>query len=230
MNKKNILRAGAIAVIAAALSLSAWQFERAEQKRQLEQTARDGLSAPPLSIAAAPQTPLPSFRRANVRGEYLPELTILLDNRTREGVAGYYVVTPLLLADGAAVAVNRGWLPAGRNRKPPPTPPLPPRGEVLIRGALADDETGAFALTEQNRDGVVWQRLFLHDYAAVINVTLLNKILVRAGDDDGDELTPPPPLRVSYRSQRSTGYAFQWLSLALLAGVFYVVLTKRGRK
>ena len=42
---------------------------------------------------------------------------VLLDNKTRAGVAGYEVVMPLRIAGSSMhVLVNRGWIAAGRDR------------------------------------------------------------------------------------------------------------------
>ena len=36
---------------------------------------------------------------------------MLLRNRVRDGEGGYDVLTPLVLDDGTAVVVDRGWVP-----------------------------------------------------------------------------------------------------------------------
>lgn len=227
MRRMVVLRAGAVVVICAGLALASWQFGRADQKRQLEAKARAGLSAAAVGITSSADA-LPLFRRARARGVYAPEWTILLDNRLHEGRAGYYVVTPLVLADGTALAVNRGWLAVGKRRNPPPIAPPPPSGEVVVDGYLAADEVDALVLSGQNTDGIVWQRLILDDYAAHIGIALAGRVLVSAKGGDG--LAPPPPARVDYRSARSVGYAFQWLSLSVVAVAFYVVLARRERQ
>ncbi len=225
-----VLRAGAVLVILAGLALAYWQFNRAEQKRQLETQAKTALSAAAISITAAPKDALPVFRRARARGMYMADKTILLDNRIDNRRAGYHIITPLLLADGTALAINRGWLAGGKSRIPPPVAPSPPPGEVVIAGYLTADESDAFVLSGQNREGgngIVWQRLVLDDYAAAAGITLLGRVLVGEGEEG---LTPPPAARIDFRSARSVGYAFQWLSLALVAAVFYVVLARRERQ
>ena len=42
---------------------------------------------------------------------------ILVRGRTVEGTVGFEVLTPLVLADGTAVLVDRGWVRAGRGRR-----------------------------------------------------------------------------------------------------------------
>ena len=70
------------------------------------------------------------------RGVFVPERTVLLDNKVRHHRAGYEVVTPLRL-NGVHVLVNRGWVEAGRTRADLPQVPVP-GGEVRVEGvALA---------------------------------------------------------------------------------------------
>ena len=46
------------------------------------------------------------------RGTYDTGAEVLIRNRSLDGAPGYHVVTPLVMADGTAVLVNRGWVPA----------------------------------------------------------------------------------------------------------------------
>ena len=51
------------------------------------------------------------FRRVEARGAYVPDSTVLLDNRIHAGRVGYEVVMPLRLGDSRMhVLVNRGWI------------------------------------------------------------------------------------------------------------------------
>src|SRR3990170_3607683 len=72
--------------------------------------------------------------RISVRGEFLPERTVLLDNKLRRGRPGYEVVTPLRLAGAREmhVLVNRGWIAAGARRDEIPEPKTMP-GEMLVQ-------------------------------------------------------------------------------------------------
>ena len=70
-------------------------------------------------------------RRIVVEGRWLTRHTLFLDNRTQQGVAGFIVATPLLIAPGDAVLVQRGWAPrdaAERTRVP-----AAPAAEGLVR-------------------------------------------------------------------------------------------------
>src|SRR5262245_35357777 len=105
----------AAAACAAGIALGNWQAHRAEDKRALG--AR--------------------LQRIVVHGEFLPERTLLLDNKVRQHHVGYEVVTPLRLAEGIHVLVNRGWIAA-----PPRREQLPelqtPKGRVRIEGVMLE--------------------------------------------------------------------------------------------
>ncbi len=102
----------AIAVVACAV-LGEWQLGRAAEKRVLAQDfARGG---PALEWRQLPAG-APRYRRVSASGHYDPEHQFLLDNMSHAGIAGVEVLTPLLLDDGRAVLVNRGWQSFGATR------------------------------------------------------------------------------------------------------------------
>src|ERR687889_432977 len=84
----------AAAACAAGIALGNWQSRRADEKHALAE----------------------HVQRIAVAGEFLPERTVLLDNKLRGGRPGYEVVTPLRLAEGIHVLVNRGWIAAPPRR------------------------------------------------------------------------------------------------------------------
>ncbi len=67
--------------------------------------------------AASPAPPVPppspdaSWTRVTVTGRYDPSNIVLVRGRTVDSQVGFEIVTPLVLADGTAVLVDRGWVP-----------------------------------------------------------------------------------------------------------------------
>ena len=53
---------------------------------------------------------LPRFKRIAVAGSWDAAHQFLLDNRSHGGLPGYEVLTPLQLADGRVLLVDRGWV------------------------------------------------------------------------------------------------------------------------
>lgn len=207
------LTIAAVVLILLCARLSVWQFDRAEQKASLEQSARESLAAAPEVLSG--DTPLRPYLRAAAAGVYLPQKQIFLDNRVRDKIAGMHIITPLLLDDGAAVAVNRGFV--ARDATPPP----PPEGRVTVRGVLQKDGADAFTLSSQTESGDLWQNLDLQKYAAAADLPLLTLALF------AQNVAAPAEVRVDFRSARSIGYALQWATFGALAFIFYLVLSFR---
>jgi surfeit locus 1 family protein len=112
--------------VAATTSLGFWQLRRADQKIAIHETMMARQDLPPLGNGALPCDAhdwlQAEQRHVALRGAWLAQHTIFLDNRSMDGRAGFLVLTPLKLAlDGdasghgrcasQAVLVQRGWVP-----------------------------------------------------------------------------------------------------------------------
>ncbi|MBB4184861.1 surfeit locus 1 family protein [Sinorhizobium terangae] len=109
--------AGLILVVAAfgvLVSLGTWQVQRLQWKEGLLAAIAERRTAPPVSLkeieAMAAAGDDIDYRTVSVSGTY--------DHgkerhffATHEGRTGYYVFTPLMLDDGRALFVNRGFVP-----------------------------------------------------------------------------------------------------------------------
>ncbi|GGM48275.1 SURF1-like protein [Micromonospora sonchi] len=115
---------------------------------------RDALPAPtggPGTVGAAPAEER-TFTRVTVTGRYDTDHVVLVRGRTVDTRVGFEVVTPLVLADGTAVLVNRGWIPpAPGGATARPEVPAAPAGEVAVEGRVRVSESGAGTVTR--RDG-----------------------------------------------------------------------------
>ncbi len=118
--------------------LGVWQLHRAAEKqglfRQFEATstaARVDLDTlPPAHASEA------LWRPVSAAGSYLPS-AILLDNRVRNGVLGYEVMSAFRLTSGRAVLVDRGWLKAPALRSDWPVIPTPDTSIHAVAARLA---------------------------------------------------------------------------------------------
>lgn len=212
------------AVLAAALAarLGFWQLDRAQQKLDLLARIAARAEAPPLppddlardEAAAADQ----HYRRIVLRGRWLADRTVYLDNRPLNARQGFIVVTPLLLADGGAVLVQRGWMARDfidRTR----LAPLPtPEGELQLAGRIAPPPSQLLALADEER-GPIRQNLDLAAFARETGLRLrpLSVQQTAPAPDDGLLRQWPAPVVDSAKNQ---GYAFQWFALcALVVGL-----------
>ena len=234
-------RRRAVVLVAAALATAAtarlgwWQLDRAQQKLDLQARITARGSLPPLPQADLPRTEAAAadqhYRPVQLRGRWLSERTVYLDNRQMNARQGFFVVTPLLLAPGDAVLVQRGWMPrdfTDRSR----LQPLPDQpGDVVVTGRLAPPPSRLLAMAGAEQ-GPIRQNLDLPGFAAETGLALRPLSVQQlqptqpvpvegqasaAWPDDGLLRTWPA---VAVDVGKHHGYAFQWFSLsALLVGL-----------
>ena len=122
-----------------------WQLSRLSERRaanaevlsaQTEPIAPIGEVLPNGSDSTADEVAAAQYRAVTVTGTYRPDDQVLIRNRSYEGAPGYWVLTPLVLADGSAVGVNRGWVPFAVLPEGPWDRFAPPTGTVTVTGLL----------------------------------------------------------------------------------------------
>ena len=211
------------------LWLGNWQSGRAETKRALQARYDVAMREAPIHVG---NTLLDRdsvlYRKLEVRGVFDAAHTILLDNRIYKGVAGYHVLTPLIIDGGSlAILVNRGWVAVGRSREQIPLPPTP-RGLVQLEGMAVDPHSRYLELMHAPPQGRVWQNLNFASYAATSRLTL-QPVLLQQTSPQADGLQrdwPRPDTGVSMH----VSYEIQWYSLATTLAVLWLVMNvKRHR-
>ncbi len=109
-----VLVAIALVVAGVCARLGIWQLSRLEQRRQRNAVTAARLELPPLEISAvnavAPESV--AFRRVHAAGVYDYARERVRPARVYDGAPGVALLTPLRLADGRAVFVDRGWAPS----------------------------------------------------------------------------------------------------------------------
>jgi len=221
------LRPLATAAMAAAVLLFAalghWQLGRAGEKRVLhEEFSRAGpaLLLPPAAV------PAERYQRVSARGSYDPGHQFLLDNMAHAGRAGMHVLTPLLLADGSAVLVNRGWLPFGSTRASLPEIPVGAEPRT-VTGRVDRLPRPSVELAAPPARG--WPRLtsfpHMQELADALQRELRPQlILLDAREPDGylrDWRVP------GTSPERHLGYAIQWFAFAVTAVAIWFALGLR---
>lgn len=218
-----IVLLAAVAGVAVTARLGVWQLDRAAQKAALQAAidARAGLPAlANADLAREPAVAQGQHHRAAVlRGRWLAHRTVFLDNRQMGGRPGFFVLTPLALADGTAVLVQRGWAPRdARERTRLPAVPTPD-GEVEVAGRIAPPPSRLYEFA-QGESGPIRQNLDLDAFSREIGVPLRPLSLQQTGDA-ADGLGRDWP-RIAVDVHKHHGYAFQWFALAALIACLYV--------
>jgi surfeit locus 1 family protein len=229
---------GVVVAMAATARLGLWQLDRAAQKTAIGQAWRDRSQLEPMPGSQLPREPADVatalHRRIVIEGRWLPRHTIYLDNRTLHGLAGFVVVTPLLIAPGEAVLVQRGWAPrdaADRTRLP--AAPLAD-GNVRIEARIATWPSPRLALSAAAEQGPIRQNLEPAGLAREVGMVLRPLSLQQlSAPEESDALQrewPEPPQDV----WKHQGYALQWFALcALIAGLalwYGWIAPRRGQR
>ena len=211
------------------ISLGFWQLDRADEKRQAARTFLLGQQRPPETINQRLLSTSEDFfwQRVSGTGNYLAT-TILLDNRIRDGRAGYDVLSPLTSTDGTTVLVDRGWVPANADRSKPPILTqlqLP----TSYQGNLGPPPATGIAINEHGAaietlaEGVLRvQQIDINLLARELSLTLINGVLYLGNESpNGFRRDWPTP---GFNPEKHEAYATQWFVMAVIVAGLFVVL------
>jgi cytochrome oxidase assembly protein ShyY1 len=216
------------AIVGGCISAGFWQLRRLDERRAVNRqiVTRSGgaVALPPAGFGTGVDEDDLAYRRVRLRGTYDAEHEILLRFRTRTGLPGYEVVTPLLTT-GGAVLVDRGWVPLDEgDRWPVAGAAAPPSGEVEVEGVLVPAEDGAVRIERPDDDArpVVAAALDperLREALPYDDVYALPVLAAGPGGAYPAPVHPPGPGDGPHRS-----YAVQWFLFATVGIIGWVTL------
>lgn len=197
------------------VSLGLWQLDRAEEKRQLEALFAQRQAAGPVAIDDLTLDGDLRYQPVRLRGSYLPDRNLLLDNRIHHGRFGYEVVTPFQLADDKRIVlVNRGWLAGDSARRSLPRIDAVV-GIVELVGVIHVPQGSLMMLADETATG--WPRV-----VQSIDIDSLRGALAGPLFPYTVRLQPTAPGAyepnwsvVNLSPQKHTGYAVQWFAMSV---------------
>jgi surfeit locus 1 family protein len=226
-----ILAVLALLLIVLFAGLGTWQVFRLQWKLDL-------VARVDARVHAAPAPPPPrdrwagitsasdEYRRVRLHGTYLYDLTTPVQALTEEG-SGYWLLTPLCMADGTIILVNRGFIPADPGARTRYTstraqgnPCAGAAGTAFdVVGLLRTSEReGAFTRTNDPAAG----RWYTRDVAAIAAARGLGNIapfFVDAAAGQNPPGSPDQPVGgltvVNFHNSHLV-YAITWYALALM--------------
>lgn len=232
MSPRVLLAAAALAgLFALTVSLGNWQLRRAQEKSQIAAQRERALASAPIEIGAQPVAAGPlDAQRVAATGEFDAAETVLLDNRTYKGRAGFFVLTPLRLdpASGMRVVVLRGWVerdPRGPNVVPAFRTPA---GVVRIEGLGEARLAQAMVLSAQVEPQPgqrIWQQFDLEQFQRLSRAPI-QPLIVRQLSDSADGLVRDWPIAAN-DVDKHRGYALQWFLMAATVVILALALGLR---
>ena len=218
-----LLLAATLVGVAVTASLGRWQLSRAAEKEALQAAIAERQRLPALDGASLAQALSEDqarellHRAITLRGQWLADRTVFLDNRPMARQTGFYVLTPLrLTGSDRVVLVQRGWAPRHQVDRSLLPPVQTPTGEVQVSGRIAAHPPRVYQLG-QEQGGAIRQNLDLDAWRAETGLPLAPVLVVQTGAaSDGVQRDWP---EAASGVEKHYGYAFQWFGLCTLIGL-----------
>ncbi len=229
---------GLIALVC--ISAGQWQLKRAEHRDNIALLNQEASDSAPININNDNDANQKPWFNAKATGVWLHSYTIFLENRNHKGQPGYWVVTPLQLAPGYAIAVLRGWVartisttPKGNDPSVSPEliqkitsdtsthivegkliPRIPRALELWSWSADQSQSDIKSKLKGQNEVVPTLQNLDIKEYELATGIKLYPLVLQQSSDDHILTQEWPDP---SSGADTNRGYALQWFSFSAIA-------------
>jgi surfeit locus 1 family protein len=225
-----------LAVLAILLSLGTWQVQRLQWKDALLADMAERRVAPPAELSE-----IEALAAGGADIEYRPVRVTgtFANNRERHffatwhGRTGFYVYTPLVLADGRYLFVNRGFVPF-ENKEPE----MRKQGQLtgqqavigLARSRLAEKPSAIVPENDIAKNIFYWKDLDAMAATTDIPADRLVPFFVDAGDAPNPKGMPIGAVTQFDLPNNHLQYAVTWYGLALallLVSVTYFFRRKR---
>lgn len=229
MHKLGIPTIFTVCALPILLYLGTWQLQRLEWKTSLIAQRDNHFKEVPLkeadlkeNITTSSKTDL-EFRQITLTGIYLHKHEVRILSHTRQGKAGFHVVTPFKIASDPTLIllINRGWV-ANKTEywsRPP--------GKIFLKGVVRYPET-AQKFVPPNKPPVWFTidiPLILKSVGNSVKSTPFYIQEIKSSDDFPLALDPYLPLINNHLS-----YALTWYSFAIILVIIYGRIVYRYRK
>ncbi|MFZ6004954.1 MAG: SURF1 family protein [Actinomycetota bacterium] len=231
-----------VALVVTMTLLGLWQLRRLDEKRDHKQLVEARQEQPIEAVEAVvpagadvgdPEVTAVLYRNITATGSYEADDTVVVENRTLNAAPGGWVLTPLRLASGKAVVVNRGFI--GFDRSGKIVAPDPPTGRVTVTGLVfPSQQRGRFGAVDPVEGSLdVLARVDLARLAAQVDYDVLPAYVQLVTSDPSERpaeagmptlvaLGPPEPEEGPHLA-----YAVQWFTFTTIAAGGYVLLLRR---
>lgn len=217
---------GAILVVQFA-ALGVWQIDRGLEKRAEKEAFVSQAGFASWSDGMAVR----SFQKLKATGHFDSQHQILLENIIINSRYGYYVLTPLVIAeDEPLLMINRGWFERSA-AEVDVTELLLPEGRVTVRGRAGSLPRAGYRMGDAITPGSAWPKRavypLLEDVALALGHEVQPFVLLLDPEDDFGFFRHWVPEEMG--PGRHFAYALQWFAMGVvLAGLLVWNYRKRG--
>jgi surfeit locus 1 family protein len=218
-----------IGAVVLMINLGFWQLRRLDERKDFNRQVEAAVDQPPVPLddVLTPGTDPHDveWRPVTAAGVYLPDEQIVVVNRSQDGQAGDMTVTPLRLADGRILLVERGFVPLGRTGAPAPTGTVDVTGRLRPaqerrRGGLTDPGDGDLAEV---------QRIDIERLTPQLPGVVVPAYLELTSSDPAETGPYPRPAAAPELTERNhLSYAAQWFIFAVCVAVGWVLAVRHS--
>jgi cytochrome oxidase assembly protein ShyY1 len=213
-----------LAIAALCGAAARWQWSRYQFKVDRRDQVEAALLAAPLPVTSIDAFPSDEWTMVSLTGTFAANQQVVIRNRSQSGQPGVHVVAPLVLADGSAVLINRGFVAAPSAEDA--VVPAAPSGQVTIVGPVRPSQRRSGLEAGDPATGT----LLALNRVDVARISEQTSLRLAPGYIEADAapagLVPvdlPSPDLGSHLS-----YTGQWVLFGLLAIVGWVVVVRRS--
>lgn len=221
--------------------LGIWQLDRLKQRRAFNAHVLAMRAMAPVQLpaqAGSEDLPDMEYRTAVATGTYDFAHQVGIRNQSYNDQYGLHLLTPLVMSNGEAILVDRGWIPADPNGSAGDwTPYDSPAGETTVHGILRQSQTtpgfGGVAdptLTPGQKGLNLWIFVNVGRIAQQAPYPLVPVYLQQ--DPIPGRADPPIPYQAELDLSEGPhqGYAIQWFGFAaLLLGGYPFFIRRQER-
>jgi cytochrome oxidase assembly protein ShyY1 len=218
--------------------LAFWQLSRLREVREANARVEAQETQPvvPLEAALEPDATEPGdalYRRVEAVGRYDPAHQVEVRFRDVDERTGEFVLTPLVLSDGSAILVNRGFVPLAGSGEGVPPQGAPPAGEVTATGLLLAGERPGTIIERDPSTGsaTVMSAIDLAAVQEQVSYDLYPAWLALTSQDPAQssgvpEMLPSPELDEGPH----LSYAIQWFLFTVIGLIGWPLLIRRSAR
>lgn len=213
------------------IALGFWQLDRAEEKTDIaaRESQRQGAAAITLVELEALAEQDRAYRKVTLRGHYVSEAVVLLDNQIRDGRYGHDVYGLFLDEPSEQyLLVNRGWVPGDSSRRSLPRIDVPP-GDFTLQATAYVPPGDPYLLAEDEFGERTWPLLVQTASSEGLHAFLQGGLPGKLFATEL-RLTPANPTGfrrdwpvVNVSPEKHQGYALQWFTMAAALLLFFVL-------
>jgi surfeit locus 1 family protein len=206
------------------MCLGLWQLDRAEEKRVMAEDFLQRQTAEPVPVEQWLDSLQGDYVRVSLKGRFLADKTIFLDNQIRHTTFGFDVIQPFELASGKGlVLVNRGWIAADASRRKLPQFPQI-TDEILLKGYIHQPALNRMidGAIEQIRWPLLIQQVELPRLQRLFDRPLAT-FVVRLEGEQPAALTNDWPV-VNVQPEKHIAYAVQWFAMSFTLAILLIVV------